>query len=52
MELFSVTIALLAGFPLNLMAVTATSFLIPLNKELYLMMEFCIGMGKMDQVYG
>jgi hypothetical protein len=29
MELFSVTIALLAGFPLNLMAVTATSFLIP-----------------------
>ncbi len=29
MELFSVTIALLAGLPLNLMAVTATSFLIP-----------------------
>ena len=30
MELFSVTIALLAGFPLNLMAVTAASFLFPL----------------------
>ena len=29
MELFRVTIALLAGFPLNLMAVTGTSFLIP-----------------------
>ena len=29
MELFSVTIALLAGFPLNLMAVPAASFLIP-----------------------
>ena len=29
MELFSVTIALLAGFPLNLTVVTAASFLIP-----------------------
>ena len=29
MELFSVTIALLAGFPMNFMAVTVASFLIP-----------------------